>query len=150
MDNPWSQKKDFPKCTFGLKGPKLNIFFVERSRSWVLLTWRAAADLLFVGAVSRALSLFFSVSLSLFLSFSLFLYLFLFFLFFLSLSLYEHLRRGESFPPFFTRPRIAAPLATRTTRRGLGSRPLDDDAGALLQADTSGPPPSHTHGETYV
>jgi len=60
------------------------------------------------------------------------------------------LQPDTSFPLLFTRPRIVAPLATQTTRRGLGSPPLDVDAGALLQADTGGPPPSHTHKESYV
>jgi len=50
----------------------------------------------------------------------------------------------KNFLPFLTRPRIAVPLATRT-RRGLGSRPLDVEAGAPLQTDTGGPPPSHMH-----
>jgi hypothetical protein len=43
------------------------------------------------------------------------------------------LQSDTSFPLLFTRPRIAAPLSTRTTRRGLGSRPVDVDAGAPPQ-----------------
>ena len=47
---------------------------------------------------------------------------------------------NTSFPYFLTCLWIAALLATQTTWHGLGSRPLDVDAGAPLQADTGWPP----------
>ena len=60
--------------------------------------------------------------------------------------------------PLFDTPPGSRPLSLQDTLRGLGSLPVDvdRDAGAplqygqstLLQADTSGPPPTYTH-EAY-